>query len=374
MNSGAFNSRLESLRGLAALVVAASHCFIFNGAPWQTAATEFLLNFLNGAGAVVLFFVLSGHVLGLGIRRMAAPAGGDWWKFALRRVMRIVPAFWVFSLLLVVVLGHLAGWPTFAASDWMNQHPHAPLSARYVVENLLMLDSTLNPVTWTLKVEIVCSLGLPLVHWISTRLSSVGRGVLLLGLIIGPKLLLPDGTAVRFLFLFYMGYLLPAAGPGIAWATRQPLGRVALWSVALATLFFGYHTAAWTVVQGTGAALLIALVMFGPETRFARMLDWSWVRFYGRISYSFYLIHMKAMVVLGLGMLATVPAPILTESPLLFGGLLLAASIAVATPLAWCLYHGVEKPFIEFSKRLCSGTRLNSTATAPLNGSTHPAT
>ena len=77
-----FNKNLESLRGVAALMVALCHCLLvlsvdgidniwfahfdeLNGV--QSAITRCLLVFLNGGAAVTVFFVLSGYVLGLSL-------------------------------------------------------------------------------------------------------------------------------------------------------------------------------------------------------------------------------------------------------------------------------------------------------------------
>ena len=355
MKDGHFHFRLESLRGLAALMVAGSHCFIFNGSAWESGLTEFLMNFFNGAAAVILFFILSGYVLGLSVRRFSSDFCRETLKFSIRRLFRIYPAFGVFTIVLVVGLGLIPAWPQHPASEWMNHHPHEPLTVDYVGGNLLFKDTSLNPVTWTLKIEIVCSLILPLLHWLSVRLPAAGRFFLLFVLIAGPKLFLPDGTSIRFLFLFYAGYLLPLVGPlTMAFLANHRTGMPAAWVIGLATLFFGYHTPAWTVVQGFGAALILMLVVFGPETPFARLLDWAPVRFFGRISYSFYLIHMKLMVVVGLAVLASVPSQLLTAHPILFGCFLLVLSIMVATPSAWFLNAWIEQPFVGWSKKLCS--------------------
>ena len=52
------------------MMVAANHAYLMiNTAGWQAKNTAWLLNLFNGRAAVILFFVLSGLVLGLSIRR-----------------------------------------------------------------------------------------------------------------------------------------------------------------------------------------------------------------------------------------------------------------------------------------------------------------
>ena len=46
----------------------------------------------NGRAAVTLFFVLSGFVLGLAIRRAEGSFVREYFRFAIRRIFRIWPA------------------------------------------------------------------------------------------------------------------------------------------------------------------------------------------------------------------------------------------------------------------------------------------
>src|SRR5262245_26063246 len=95
-----FNHRLESLRGLAAMMVAFGHAFlvidgrIFSG----------LFYVFNGHAAVTLFFVLSGYVLGLALRRAEGPVGREYVRFGIRRILRIYPAFVIGTLFVLVGL------------------------------------------------------------------------------------------------------------------------------------------------------------------------------------------------------------------------------------------------------------------------------
>ena len=63
---GRFNHRLESLRGVAAMMVAVGHAFLAIDAPYRAGWFQIF----NGHAAVRLFFVLSGYVLGLALARM----------------------------------------------------------------------------------------------------------------------------------------------------------------------------------------------------------------------------------------------------------------------------------------------------------------
>src|SRR2546423_4582644 len=96
-----FSSRLEALRGVAAVMVAVWHTFaIFPGNGLQAATIEWIRRLINGNAAVTLFFVLSGYVLGLSLRKVNGCSGKQILGFSARRVFRIYPAF-LFATLLV---------------------------------------------------------------------------------------------------------------------------------------------------------------------------------------------------------------------------------------------------------------------------------
>src|SRR5688500_13474905 len=124
---GQFNTRLEALRGVAALTVAAFHAghtemttpdasspLAFGpeaagGLPHWVAAAYALL--INGHGAVIVFFVLSGHVLRLSLDRMAPQGGGIASAFLARRALRLWPpiaaCLAVFAILYLATGRHL---------------------------------------------------------------------------------------------------------------------------------------------------------------------------------------------------------------------------------------------------------------------------
>src|SRR6266481_367997 len=93
-----FKPGLESLRGLAALIVAINHgqsaMIEPDGAP---KAFDWIIYHLNPGSAVVIFFVLSGYVLGASLS-----SDTNYISYAVRRALRIIPAF-AFSVLFAAI-------------------------------------------------------------------------------------------------------------------------------------------------------------------------------------------------------------------------------------------------------------------------------
>ena len=369
------------------MTVAIYHSFrVFHADGAQAAVATWIDRVFNGSAAVTLFFVLSGFVLGLRLRNAPADAAPSVATFGVRRFFRIYPVFLISTL---VVLGCLwcsarFGWPLpawFGSADGYHStvlHPSTPPGATIVISNLLLWSPSLNLVTWTLGIELRCSVLLPLLHWCSGKLSLRGRCLLLLGMVFMaclPKWCLLLGSARAetvlslfhwafsgYLFLFYLGYLLPEIGPALFNAVNKgPAQWLFPWAPLL--LFLGAER--WgdelRILQGATAAGIIGHLLYGLERRVNRWLDAPLARFYGRISYSFYLWHDLVLIALARTTIHFVPKTVLASGALAFGAMVLAVSVAITTGIAMLCFRWVERPFVDWSKRITArhSRRLN---------------
>src|SRR5438552_2029976 len=160
-------SRLEAFRGLGAIAVIVTHCFLV--VPWDGQGAQLLLIklvclFLNGHTALMIFFVISGYVLGLSLDK-GASRPDNVSRFYVRRGFRIYPAH-------LVALG-------FIAIAWFP----ATLSPITGLFNALLLRVDMNGVAWTLVLEVAISLVFPLLYWTSRRSPGWVRAAILVGLI-----------------------------------------------------------------------------------------------------------------------------------------------------------------------------------------------
>jgi len=103
------------------------------------------------------------------------------------------------------------------------------------------------------------------------------------------------------------------------------------------------QTAPIILLEVIASAWLIASIAYGPPTAIFRPLDLPIVRFYGRISYSFYLLHP-----IGIAMAIRLLAPLKLASTLPNTVLSIVLAVACTTPLAWVSWRAIEVP----SKRL----------------------
>jgi len=154
-----FDPRLESLRGLAALLVCVHHGMSVFADNAPLAAMDALLFAFNSAAAVIFFFVLSGYVLGRALER-----DGTFVTYLARRLFRLLPPF-VVVLLFTFACERLfridpipSGlMPGFQRMFW----PQPTWDALW--DNLLLRSFTVNGPTWTLLLELLGALMLPFV-------------------------------------------------------------------------------------------------------------------------------------------------------------------------------------------------------------------
>lgn len=157
--------KLDSIRGIAALVVLTGHC----GPPAGVDASGlvfWLPIFWDGESAVVMFFLLSGYVLALQLRSPKRPTYAG---FLIRRFMRIWPPFAVTIVLTYLILSAL-GLP--AEPDTIHRGVSRMATVGDLLQNLLFMGNpyAINSPVWSLFVEMRLSIAFPLLFLIAYRL------------------------------------------------------------------------------------------------------------------------------------------------------------------------------------------------------------
>jgi peptidoglycan/LPS O-acetylase OafA/YrhL len=343
---------LDGLRGAASVAVVAFHVFLIVDLSELT-STGILVTplglLVNGPGAVHVFFLLSGYVLAIALSRDEAP--GRLARFYVRRVFRIHPAYMVAVLFAWVAS---SGYPLW--NSRCDFHVPGALLPRALIFPSMAFG--MLPVGWSLYVELAMSLVFPLLFWLARRLhpaAALAMAALLL-IDFGPLT-----SFLRFALDFALGaslYLerervargmarLPAAGKGAVLVAAALLLEA---PYALSALTGGQaglergHSPQTVVLMATGSVLLVvASLHIGPLTR---CFEAPLARFFGRVSYSLYLIHLTVLFVLRCrsGMPARLSA--------LQGVLVFAVTLAISTALAVLGQRFVEAPAIRAGRAL----------------------
>jgi peptidoglycan/LPS O-acetylase OafA/YrhL len=342
-----FLPRIESLRGIAALIVVGYHVRgQFSASPaydWLDGlAFQIFTALANGVGAVVIFFVLSGFVL---VRSL--DANPDPGRFFRNRIFRLFPAG-----VLVVTLLTALHWKFGIYVGY-----EASFDVVDVILNLLMIKSDINSVMWSMTVECVAT---PLVLasvWLFHRYGERPLWILvaiLLGLSSFGQYsrLLGGFTTLAPLYAFVVGVLIHFRGARIASLIGPRLHAASIVAIAI-FCFCGTRTQSALVLmlECMCAATMVALIAYRPTAGLFVPLDFQLSRFYGRISYSFYLLHLLGILFTN-RILALFDVP-LSAFPIIAATILVTlVSILITTPAAYLSWRFVEVPAINFAKNI----------------------
>ena len=161
--SSAYEHATEGLRGLAALLVVYTHAL----APDPVTDLNFspsprFMRLDASQGAVLLFFVLSGYVIGITNKRvLSGPAVGEYLK---RRAVRLVPLYLI-AVALATAVGGFYGWRELVGTIFFLQHD-LPFFGNVIP--VIKADHSL----WTLNYEVIYY-ALFLLVWIRPRAHAI---------------------------------------------------------------------------------------------------------------------------------------------------------------------------------------------------------
>jgi peptidoglycan/LPS O-acetylase OafA/YrhL len=341
--SRVFYPQLESLRGLAAFVVLLHHAL--GGAisiddpanPHSIRVLGIIWTFLfNGGSAVILFFVLSGFVMGLNVDLNDGLTLKLYAKFLLRRIFRLYPV--VFVSIVLALAGH---------HYWVRQN----FSLEETINFFLLRSVSANPPLWSIQVEAIVSAIYPLLLFVVVRGGNAARALILpvciafyfLGY--GPQIVLGYVPA------FILGLLIPYVGQDL----MADLGRK--WSLILLPVAFCVYSSTGLIglfqllppspgllMQTIGAFYIVAFFTFWCDK--VVWLETGFVRWLGRVSFSLYAVHVPVI----LWIAPFVAGPPSWKRVLLTVGLSVPASLLVAAIVA----RLVEWPFQRLGRKIAS--------------------
>jgi peptidoglycan/LPS O-acetylase OafA/YrhL len=340
-SSRGFLPRIESVRGVAALAVALMHVTSsFVDGPSRGSldgAGLFLIKALsNGYGAVVAFFVISGFVLARSLDRNFAVA-----RFLRARIFRLFPAA-ITTILIFTAVFYTSGFNLYRDASY------GPLN---ILANMLMLRINIDAVMWSMKAELAATPLIILCAWLCRQYGArpvIAIAVVLFGLSFAGQYshALGDDTNLAPLYAFPVGVLLHFRGRALC--EKLSPAAVTLGALTSVVLFCGCSffkpVGTFTLlVQCVTAAVLVGLVAYRGEAVLFTVLDHAIVRFYGKISYSFYLLHPLALWSAGWVIVAlmkqfeSLPVSLILVVAFVY-------SVVAITPLAYASWRFVEWP------------------------------
>lgn len=366
---------LDGLRGLLALWVFIAHAFEFGPFPRVEAHMRAFL-------AVDIFFILSGFVIFHLLNE-----GEDYATFITRRFLRLFPVFAACFLLAVVLRATVPGMNPIAFG-----FPAAPANlSPYLTTHALMLHGMMPeqwlpmsavailPTAWSISVEWQFYLLAP---WLFALLRRP-RWILVAGLLlIGLIRLLIERHSLGVLFpggprdlTFQMNAFFPLkvelfALGGLSWMAWRRLadaGFVLPRQFRWASLI-GFPIA-WCATGSLPIAAWLAVFAFLIDARFgagtglsaaaAALLNARPVRFLGKVSYPFYLVHLPVIALVARGVV-----PVVTGPKPIIAALIIAGAGLGSLAVAWLLHVTIEAPCIRWGKGVVGNWKVARPAAA----------
>jgi peptidoglycan/LPS O-acetylase OafA/YrhL len=361
---------LDAIRGLAILLVVAHHVIIFSELTPNSGA-EKAVKVLAGRGwvGVDLFFVLSGFLITSIL--LGAKTKADYFRnFYGRRVLRILPLYYLFLAVILLVIPALWAVPaTWRAAltdqGWYWLH----LSNVKLFRAGGFISPMINH-TWSLAIEEQFYLVWPFVVW-KLPLKILRA---LLAVIIAGSALARYGLYLQGTDLFAIRVITPARldtlGAGALLATYYAVAdrRVLLrrWtggSIVAAVLVLAAGALArdqrlwqsvfdYTFNAAVFSALIAAALM--PAWRLGERLSGvALLRAFGRYSYGYYLWHQPIFFFAAAPLAALVFGA--TGSALAAWAVVAIVLIPACFAVAWVSFNGYEQRFLKLKRRFGSG-------------------
>jgi peptidoglycan/LPS O-acetylase OafA/YrhL len=253
----------------------------------------------NGDRGVRLFFVISGMILALPFARHLLAQGKkvSLRKYYIRRVTRLEPPYILSVILFVAMIAIYMRGQLPPGYCW-----HAVASLFYLHGFIYAAGSPVNPVIWSLEVEIQFYILAPLVMqlfripglWMRRVL--MVAGILAIGLAQAP---VQSNVRLQLSIFFYLQYFLAGLLLADIFVLDQSEMRSSwLWDVAgLAGLIFMFgfgHAQFWAhVLLPFGLAVICLASMRSLVLR--RFVANPWIAVIGGACYSVYLMHFALM-------------------------------------------------------------------------------
>ncbi len=349
-----FIPSLDGIRAVAVLIVFLSHIGV---------------KYVPGGFGVTVFFFLSGYLITTLLRREHDRSNRiDLKKFYMRRVLRILPPFYLVLFLAVAASWLVGVYSNFSALQLealVSQFFHFSNYHNVQYGNQYMALGT--EVYWSLAVEEHFYLLFPLFYILLRRFKTgasqqayIFLGICLLVLLWRCLLVYGMGAVYERIFFatdtridsILFGCAMAVAGNPAMEHDRQisernlkwlllPMGLVLL-SVTLIVRDNQLRDTLRYTVQGIALYPIFMAAIRFPEWGLFKVLNWNWVRFVGVLSYSLYLVHFVVIKVFN----HTMPELGFVATALL--------SLVISFAISYGIYRFAEVPAAKLKRRYAS--------------------
>ncbi|MEI8154251.1 MAG: acyltransferase [Hyphomicrobiales bacterium] len=298
-----------------------------------------IFDYLQGWSAVWMFFVISGYLVTMLLMREEKSSGRvAFGTFLIKRFFRIVPSYWMAIFIYWLACFAIEPLP----GDYQRFMERLPYYLAFVPEYADAKGFSIFTHSWTVGIELKFYMLFPLVGFLiikdkNWRFATTSiAGILLIW-----EGSFPAQSYCALLFGAMLAFLLERPR-GYAWAAMLTQVPVVVPLAMIAALFAMLHYVEQFTVVSVVATYVVAYAIL-QQGAVLRTLTWKPLVYLGQRSYGAYLLHFLGIRI---GYLAfgsdTVTSGILTT----------CFCLAVTIPAAELMYRAIERPGIEYGRRL----------------------
>ncbi|MCX7421183.1 MAG: acyltransferase [Planctomycetia bacterium] len=346
---------VDGLRGFAALAIVLFHVWWYEPAPYPALESALFLDdvLLRLRGGVQVLLVISGFVIAYTLRNLWVTPK-EIVSFVGRRIVRLFPAYW--AAIGIVILADAACSRFGGLPAPFDEH----VTAARVFAHMAFLQEVfdhepLSAGMWTVCIEMQFYVVAVLGWWLAQRMvprpdSAHPRpsmsGLLLTfapwalaSLFVWRRQESMEPWVTHFLCIFFLGMM--------TWWTLDRTVSVCSFATTVAVMA-AQLVVDWQTANAIAIATSLAIFVAGQMERLHLWLDWRWLQYLGRISYSLYLIHYSiSHLVIQVGWKFCGNAPTSAQA---CGILLLSVVVSIAA--GHLLYLTVEAPSVRWAARM----------------------
>ena len=314
---------LDSVRGMLALFVAFGHTLgtliprdlslaLHNASSLEHFTLLFLTYLFHGQTAVMIFFIISGFVLKKLLNNLQYKSQKFvpvYKQFIVKRIFRIMPAHLAVLSIVVtlILLKNYINLEFYTYTYFVNQSL-TDNKLYEIYRNIILFDYKINPVTWSIHVELYCALLLPLL-WLISR-----RNNFLLDLIVIYIFYLNTINHyitykyIYYLLPFYFGMVIDTRGKALINKLKELKFKhfFLLLFLSYILMFFSQSViderhVDYYIFEYIGGFTILSILLYSKNTmilKLIRLLEKESLVNFGKRSYSFYLIHFPVMTMI----------------------------------------------------------------------------
>lgn len=349
---------VDGLRGLAALAIVVFHIWWYEPAPFPALEhAHWVVDaaFLRIRGGVQILLVVSGFVIAYTLRTTWVTPS-EVLLFVGRRLVRLVPPYWV-AIGFIILVDIACRGPWDLTSPFDGQLSLLRVSAHMAFLQDVFGHEALGAGMWTICIEmqfyVVAIIGWGLAQRAFPRpmikeprpsvvgLLAVFAPVAFVSLFYWRSLESTTPWVIHFAWMFFIGMV-------TWWTLDRTLPRAsyaAIVAIAAVELTFDVE---WRYENAVALATALSIFAVGCRLQLHVWLNWWWLQYLGRISYSLYLIHFPVC-----HLLTTAGWKWCGDSPTAMqASAILLASLIASLLAAHTLYEFVEAPSARWAARL----------------------